>query len=119
MFINFSNHPSSKWSSKQTEAAQLYGEIKDLTFPVVDEAATTEDIKKLAQEYLKKISEIAPDVNNTTIHIMGEMTFTLAMVVALKSEGYSCVASTSKRIVEEMPDGSKNVKFEFCQFREY
>lgn len=118
MFINFTNHPSSKWGAAQTEAANKFGMVHDLPFPVVPEVASHEDIQDLAASYLKSIEQMAQETP-CVIHIMGEMTFTYAMVNLLKSHGYTCIASTSKRIVEELPDGSKNVKFEFCQFREY
>lgn len=119
IFINISNHPSQKWSSEQVQAASTYGIIYDFAFPLIDESANEEQIAFEADILLNKISQIAPSPEQTTVHIMGEMTFTYAMVNLLKAAGYTCVASTSKRIVEELPDGSKNVKFEFCQFREY
>lgn len=118
MLINFSNHPSSKWLDKQLNSAKKLGVIVDLPFPNVGEEYSTSDIYKLAQDYLNIINGISKHCP-CTVHIMGEMTFTYAMVNLLKAAGYTCVASTSKRIVEELPDGSKNVKFEFCQFREY
>lgn len=119
MFINLSNHPSSKWSSIQLTTAASFGIISDLTFPNIDETANEEQIDFIAEQLFDKIVNLAPSPELTTVHIMGEMTFTYAMVNLLKAAGYTCVASTSKRIVEELPDGSKNVKFEFCQFREY
>lgn len=117
-FLNFTNHPSEKWDILQIEEANKYGEIRDLPFPSISEYATNSEIRSLALHYLKCIDQIARGTS-CTIHIMGEMTFTYAMVNLLKSHGYTCVASTTKRIVEELPDGVKNVKFEFCQFREY
>lgn len=118
LFVNFTNHPSNKWGASQIEAANKYGTIVDIPFPAIPDEASHEDIQSLAALHLKSIDQIAQGAS-CTIHIMGEMTFTYAMVNLLKSHGYPCVASTSKRIVEELPDGSKNVKFEFCQFREY
>lgn len=118
MFINLSNHPSSLWKENQINAAMRYGVIVDLPFPVVKEEARPSDIIILVKDYCRKIDEIASN-KPCTVHTMGEMTFTYAMVNALKAKGYTCVASTTKRIVEELPDGVKNVKFEFCQFREY
>lgn len=118
MFINLTNHPSDKWSGHQLLAAHQYGEIIDLPFPSVPEYASHEDNNELAKnifEEVEKISFRKPCV----VHIMGEMTFTYALVKLLKSRGYTCVASTTKRNVDILPDGTKNVKFEFCQFREY
>lgn len=119
LFINISNHPSSSWSTVQLVTAAAYGVITDLAFPNIDETDDEEQVAFEAERLCDKIVSIAPSTDLTTIHIMGEMTFTYKMVNALKSYGYTCVASTTKRIVEELPDGVKNVKFEFCQFREY
>ena len=33
MFINFTNHASSKWSDAQLQAAKEYGSIVDIQFP--------------------------------------------------------------------------------------
>ncbi len=57
MFINVSNHHSSKWSFKQTEAAKEYGTIVDIPFPNVSPYYTKEEVENLANEYLKKILE--------------------------------------------------------------
>ena len=35
MFINFSNHPSVRWSAEQTAAAIEFGDIVDVPFPDV------------------------------------------------------------------------------------
>jgi hypothetical protein len=52
------------------------------------------------------------------VHIMGEMTFTFALVNLLKEVGIKCIASTTKRNVEEI-DGKHVSTFQFVQFREY
>lgn len=120
-FVNLSNHHSTKWNKGQLDAANLLGDIVDIPFPVVDEEADESQIQTLVHEYLQKIHLETEGCSQAkvTIHIMGEMTFTYAMVKALQNEGYTCVASTTKRIVEEHGDGTKTVKFEFCRFRRY
>lgn len=118
LFINISNHPVSRWGDSQKGSAKRYGKISEIPFPEVPERGNPQEIEGLCKEYMTKIL-VMSNYRPCTIHIMGEMTFTYAMVNLLKSHGYTCVASTTKRIVEELPDGSKNVKFEFCQFREY
>ena len=40
MFINFSNHASTRWGVPQKQAAKKYGEIVDMQFPNVDPEAT-------------------------------------------------------------------------------
>lgn len=118
LFLNITNHPSDRWSAKQIAVAHSIGEIKDLPFPVIDETLNTEAVQALADKYTQVVLQIASP-HDAVIHIMGEMTFTFALVSKLKALGYRCVASTSERIVEDLADGSKNVKFEFCQFRDY
>lgn len=119
-FINLSNHPSSTWSESQLQAAREYGDIIDMSFPLIDDTSTEEDIRLLVSEYCNKIQNLTDGHSeDVTIHVMGEMTFTYALIKELTLMGYTCVASTSKRIVEMLPDGSKNVKFEFCRFRRY
>jgi hypothetical protein len=56
---------------------------------------------------------------NVTIHIMGEQTFLYSMLHRLQDAGYCCIASTTKRNSEELPDGSHKVTFIFAKFREY
>ena len=54
----------------------------------------------------------------TTVHLMGEMNFTFALITKLKARGIKCVASTTQReTVEE--GGVKVSKFNFVRFREY
>ena len=118
-FINLTNHPSSLWCDKQQEAARTYGEIMDMPFPMIDETDDETYISALADEYLQKILELAKD-NNVTVHLMGELTFTFALLKRLQEYGIPCVASTSKRIVKEEEVGRKGeVIFQFERFRRY
>lgn len=124
MFVNLSNHNSSKWSDNQIKAAQQYGKIVDLQFPNIDPEATKEQIENLALDYIGQIKEMMVKEKETAattiIHVMGEMNFTFQVVVNAEIElGVDCVASTTKRISEELPDGQKITKFEFVQFRRY
>ena len=119
MLINLSNHPSSKWNSEQTEAAnRLYGEIVDLPFPQVDPNGDEAYVARLVDEYAGKVLQLAGK-QPVTVHLMGEMTFTYALVQLLKARGIRCLASTTSRDVVMLPDGTKQVAFHFCQFREY
>ena len=70
MLINLSNHPSSKWSKEQTEAALHYGEIADLPFPVVAPEGDENYIAALADEYCNKVVELAGGAP-VTVHLMG------------------------------------------------
>lgn len=119
IFLNLTNHPSSLWCDKQLEAAHAYGEIMDMPFPMIDETDNETYISSLADEYLQKILDLAKD-NNVTVHLMGELTFTFALLKRLQEYGIPCVASTSKRIVKEESAGRKGeVIFQFERFRRY
>lgn len=118
MLINLSNHPYTIWSDTQQEAAKEYGEIVDLPFPEVEAAADENHIRHMADEYLQKVKQLA-NGRTATIHLMGEMTLTFALVKRLQNDGFSCVASTSKRIVNETEPDYKEVVFQFEKFRRY
>lgn len=119
MLINLSNHPLDSWSISQVDAALAeFGGVLDFSFPSVEPVWDENKIAQLADKIASDIichhgHEIA------AVHVMGEFTLTYALVQRFKESGYTCVSSTSKRIVEMLPDGSKNVKFEFCRFRRY
>ena len=118
-FVNHTNHPSSRWSSEQISAAQVYGEIFDLPFPAVNPHASTDEIRALVAENLKKILELEP----ISVLCQGEFNYTFEMVAQLKNLGVKVMAATSERISREelQPDGStKQIStFRFVRFREY
>jgi len=119
LLINLTNHPSHAWSHSQKEAAEReYGEVIDLPFPSVSPGCDESAITELADEYMEKVRVLA-EGRQAAVHIMGEMTFTLAMVRRLQTEGISCVASTTERVVTELPDGRKESCFKFVCFRQY
>lgn len=119
MLINLSNHPSSKWSETQiAEANLLYGEIVDLPFPQVDPQADESEVVALAEQYVDKVVTLAGN-KSVTVHLMGEMNLTFALVAILQKAGYTCLASTTQRIVKELSDGRKEVQFQFVRFRKY
>ena len=118
LFVNLSNHPSSTWQPAQLEAAKQYGEIIDIDFPAVDALCMPERVDQLANQYaLDIINRGAPTC--LTAHVMGEMTLTFRIVELLKAQGIRCVASTTERIVTDLPDNRKETQFAFVQFREY
>lgn len=117
MFINLTNHPSEKWSEEQIRAARCYGEIVDMTFPIIEPTLTKVDILRLVKVYTEMIMNTRD--GKTAVHVMGEMTFTHNLVNTLKELGITCVASTTKRNTVMTPDGMKISEFKFVQFREY
>lgn len=124
LFINISNHPSSKWDVKQIDAALAMvnnGPIIDMPFPNIDPNMSSSDVIDLADNYFSKILNLIHEyeADYVVFHVMGEMTFTYNLVKLLNENGYHCYASTTKRNVVEKEDGTKISVFEFIQFREY
>jgi hypothetical protein len=117
MFINLTNHPSDKWSKEQLEAARKYGEVVDLSFPIIEPTYSKDDIMLLVKECTEAIMGIKE--GDTVVHVMGEMTFTYNLVNTLKDAGITCLASTTERNTIMTPDGKKISEFKFVQFREY
>lgn len=119
MLINLSNHPSPLWSQEQIKTAgDQFGDVTDLPFPVVDPAGDEKYIQSLVDDYIAKIQLLTKDSSNVTVHIMGEMTFSFALVAALQKIGIKCVASTTSRVAVE-GNGVKTSEFQFVKFREY
>ena len=118
MLINLSNHPPSKWSKKQRQAAEgQFGKIVDLPFPVVPTEADLDQVIQLVEEKVEACMKILIEKrqiskdessNQDAIHIMGEMTFVYQFVNKMSEQGILCVASIEK-------EESK----EFVQFRQY
>ncbi len=119
MLVNFSNHSSALWSDKQIKTAvSTYGNIVDIAFPMVNPLEETDSILFMAEEYAKEIADLGSN-KTITVHAMGELTLTFAVVAKLQSMGYTCVASTTERKVTLLDDNRKEVFFEFVNFREY
>lgn len=118
VFLNISNHPITGWGNEQLSAAKEYGEVKDFGFPSVSPYASSAEISQLAEDTAKDIETEYPDCE-ITAHVMGEMTFTFALVTILKSRGIRCVASCTDRVAENLGNGDKLSHFHFAQFREY
>ena len=120
MFINLTNHPSAEWSADQLAAAELFGRVVDILFPIVPPNATTAEVHQLADQLVADVLLTAEAAQTAmTVHVMGEHTLTYAVVARLKARGVTCVASTSNRNTIMLPDGKKLTDFKFVQFREY
>lgn len=121
MLINLSNHPKDKWQSRQLETAlKKYKSIVDLPFPIISPKASSHQVKRKAESYLKKCLSLltkSPDKFNA-VHLMGEFTFVYNLVNLLKKKNITVIVSTTDRLVEEK-DGKKIVTFNFIKFREY
>lgn len=120
MLLNLSNHPSPKWHEKQRQAAiEAYGEIQDLPFPNIPPNHGIKAVNELAHSYLQKTLQLQKEYPNLTVHLMGELTFTFALLQLLLKEGIPCVASTSERMTTDGEEGTKTIRFEFVRFRNY
>lgn len=119
IFINHTNHPSARWSAEQISAAKVYGEIVDVPFPAIDDEATAQEVRELAEANAEKILSLKP----AAVLCQGEFNYTFALVERLKTFGVPVLAATSKRVSAEeiLPDGSTRQVSTFCfvQFREY
>ena len=118
IFVNFTNHPSAGWEAPQREAAEAYGNIVDVPFPVVGENASEEEILNLCNQHLSKIRALGSP-QNLTVHIMGEQSFCYAMISKLQAEGIRCVASSTERDAHVNDAGQKVSAFHFTRFRDY
>lgn len=114
VFVNLSNHPSSAWSETQITAAEQYGKIVDISFPMIDASAGEEQVVQLADQYLDEIMKMEP----AAVMCQGEFTFVYSLVRRLKEKKVVCLAACSERMVADTADG-KIVRFEFVKFREY
>lgn len=118
MFINLSNHPSNNWSEEQTLAAEKYGEIIDITCPVMDASIDEEQVKTLAETTVKKINELNP----ATIMCTGEFSFCYAAITELKKCGYKVFSTRSEnKVIDSIVDGisQRNITYKFLEFVEY
>lgn len=119
VFLNLSNHPFGEWFADQISCAQNYGRICDWDFPQVDSALSSMDIDSRAEDITSEVLSVYAGCD-LTVHVMGEMTMTYALVSKLKSCGIRCVASCSERVSSFDPEtGVKSSVFKFEGFREY
>ena len=112
--MNFSNHPSEKWDTKQLNEARKYGDIVDIPFPAVDPSVPSDMIREMADWYTDAILSKNP----SCVLCQGEFTLCFHVIEKLNRAGVKVVAACSKRIVSE-EDNIKLVEFSFECFREY
>lgn len=113
-FINISNHHSSKWNNKQLEAARNLGEIRDIQFPNIPPTMSSEEVREMAVRDAETLTATGDNI----FHVMGELSYCFYLISELKRRGCRCVVSCTARNVVELKDGTKQVRFEFEQFRE-
>jgi hypothetical protein len=120
MLINLSNHPYlTSWLPEQIAAAKAqFEKVEDMDFPNVPPDADTEGVNHLAHFYAEKITKKYRN-QTITVHLMGEMTFVVALLRLLQKAQIRVICSTTKRLVLEENQGKKTMQFQFVQFREY
>lgn len=123
LFINLSNHRSEDWSGEQIKAAKAYGTIVDLPFPAVPAEADEIQVADLAEDYRRKVLELASQAEKTTVMLEGEFTFTYALVRLLQKDGIPVYAAcTARDVTEEQDEQGRTVRrstFRFVRFRRY
>ena len=126
MLINFTNHPSEKWTDDQKNSAtRLYGGVRDLPFPAVPANAGTPEIIAMADGVIDKILAIKEeniDTGTFAVMVQGEFTLTYAVVRRLLDRKIKAVSAVSERnVIEQVENGEvrKTIVFRFGGFREY
>lgn len=118
MLVNFSNHPSGKWSDEQKNAAlNQFGNVIDYPFPEIDPEASSSVVQRLAKQYFQKITQEFTE--NISIHVMGELTFCYNFICECDKHSIDCFASTTNRTVINNENGIKTTVFSFVGFRKY
>lgn len=124
MLINFTNHPSDRWTDDQKNSAiELYCKVKDLPFPPVPTGAGATEVIAMADGIIDKILEMKAESPETfAVMAQGEFTLTYAVVSRLKGMGITVVSAVSERVVTEQVENGevrKTALFRFAGFREY
>ena len=119
VFINLTNHPSTRWSAAQYDAAMAYGPIVDFPFPAIPVEADTADVAALAGTIAEQLFVMAP----AAVLIQGEHVFVYQLVSLLQAAGILALSCISRREATEhvLLDGGaeKTSVFRFVGFRRY
>jgi len=123
MFFNISNHPSSKWSEKQREAAFALGRyIEDVPFPDVPATASELEVEELAYDLLLPLVRRQQwEDEDDVFMVQGEYSLTYLMTRLLLSARRKVVVACTERKVQERTNEDGKVEktsvFEFVRFR--
>jgi len=106
VFLNFTNHPTSKWNDQQIAEAKKFGEIVDVSFPVIPPEASDFEVSHIINKtlgealfYYDELGESNVQRRHITLHVMGEMSgFFHAVMFAFGSDCFDrVVISKSSR----------------------
>lgn len=113
-------HPSAHWPANQLAAAHAqFGGVADMAFPVIDPESDTAAVQALAVQFDAEIRARLQSEAVQAVHLMGEMTFTVALTALLQQHDIPVYCSTTRRNILEEKDGRKISQFEFVRFRAY
>ena len=119
VFVNHTNHCAAAWEPVQRQAAERYGTVKEVPFPVIPSVWGEAEVYKLAVENAARIAALHP----AAVLCQGEFSYTAAMIQLLKQRGITVLAACSERQVHEYLDKEghmiKESHFVFTRFREY
>ena len=119
VFVNFSNHPSPRWSKEQLAAAETYGRVIDEPFPAVPADMDEAGVARLADEAAATILAKNP----AAVLCQGEFTLAFAVTERLKAKGVTVLAASSDRVLETEADENGETRkltvFRFTRFRKY
>lgn len=97
VFINLSNHASENQSAKQLAAAQKYGDIVDVRFPIISPTAESADIDRLVSKYIAKLYEY----DCAAVMVQGEFVLTYRITAVFKKLGITVLSACSERRTAE------------------
>ena len=123
MLINLSNHPSALWSQEQINAASVYGEIFDISFPAVNPDATPQEIASMAEKLTSEVLFVLANKKElnfpSAVHIMGELSLCFSTIIRLQKNHITCLCATTTRMVITDENNNKISQFCFHNFRPY
>lgn len=106
--LNISYELFENWSAKQQQLAlDRYGNVADILLPTITPKLHKVDFEQLVEAYYRKVKIQRPKA----VYLMGEPTFTFALVQRLKSAGISCIGSVGKQAVMDQAAGQIFVGF--------
>ncbi len=119
MLINFSNHPSADWPQKQRDAANIWGEVRDIAFPGIAPEMSEEEILALVESYRRKF----PWDTANPVFLAGEYCFAFAMTDLLLRKRVRVLSTESnlKLVTGPMENGTtrRTATLDFLRFLDY
>ena len=121
--INYTNHPSNKWSVEQTEdALQQWTGIIDFAFPVIEPEWNREELETTFNNFLEEVKEMMAcegrELESADFLVMGDFRYTYDTVNRLKEMGLLVFSHAGRRNVVET-DNKTISQFKFIRFVEY